>query len=193
MTRTYPILALLIGLVALLVIPSCATTYDRRDPTGESFPSIRANALDGRTLSLPSDFGRRETLLFVGYDMNSQFDIDRWLLGLHQMGLELPVYELPTIPGLLPGLFAGTIDEGMRSGIPQEDWAIVATIYDDADDVARFLGNAIPMPARVVLLDRNGAVAFFHDRGFSMRTLIRLKEAVERLRSSGGVMHDTGN
>jgi len=185
MTRTHRIVALLVCLGALMAMLSCSTTYDRRDPTGETFPSVRATALDGRTLSLPSDVSGRETLLFVGYDMDSQFDIDRWLLGLHQIELDVPVYELPTIPGLFPGLFAGTIDNGMRSGIPQEDWAIVATIYDDGDAVARFLGNATPLPARVVLLGKDGRVAFFHDRGYSTGTLIRLQEAVEQLRSYG--------
>lgn len=186
MTRTYRFAALLVVLLALLMsISSCSTTYERRDPTGEGFPTITATALDGRTLSIPGEFAGRETLLFVGYDMDSQFDIDRWLLGLHQIGLEVPVYELPTIPGLFPGLFAGTIDAGMRSGIPQEDWAIVVTIYDDADAVARFLGNETPLPARVVLLDQDGDVAFFHDRGYSTGTLIKLQKAVEKLRSSG--------
>ena len=113
--------------------------------------------------------------------MDSQFDIDRWLLGLNQIGLDVPVYELPTIPGLFPGLFAGAIDEGMRSGIPQEDWAIVVTIYDDADAVAKFLGNETPLPARVVLLDKDGRVAFFHDRGYSVGTLQRLQAALDQL------------
>ena len=63
------------------------------------------------------------------------------------------MYELPTISGLIPGLFSGSIDDGMRSGIPNEDWAIVVTIYRDAETVEQFFGNENPLPARVVLLD----------------------------------------
>jgi predicted transcriptional regulator len=70
----------------------------------------------------------------------------------------------------------------MRSGIPQEDWAIVATVYDDADAIARFLGNETPLPARVVLLDKQGKVAFFHDRGYSTKTLLRLSAQLQELR-----------
>lgn len=162
-------------------VVSCSTTYERRDPTGEAFPDVVGNALDGRRVSVPGDFAGEATLLLVGYEMESQFDVDRWLLGLHDANIDVPVYELPTIPGLIPGLFASTINEGMRSGIPREDWAIVVTVYDDAATVASFLGNETPLPARVVLLDAEGRVAFFHDRGFSLKTLLALRDKVEQL------------
>lgn len=176
-----------IALVALLIattvaVSSCSTTYERRNPTGERFPTVSAAVLDQSVLVVPDDLAGKEALLFVGYEMDSQFDIDRWLLGLTQLGVEVPVYELPTIPGLVPGMFANVINNGMRSGIPEEDWAIVGTIYDDADKVARFLGNETPLPARVVLLDKEGEVAFFHDRGYSTKTLLRLKAAIAELR-----------
>src|SRR5690606_30439811 len=162
-------------IATMLAISGCATTYDRRNPVGERFPTVRATALDDRVVAIPDSFAGKETLLLVGYEQNSQFDIDRWLLGLSQLELDVPVYELPTIPGLIPGMFSGVIDRGMRSGIPAEDWAIVVTIYDDANAVARFLGNETPLPARVVLLDREGTVAFCHDRGYSTGSLLRLQ------------------
>ena len=90
---------------------------------------------------------------------------------------------MPTIPGLIPGLFSSKIDAGMRSGIPKEDWPAVITIYGDGDVVARFTGNATPLPGRIVLLDKDGKVAFFHDRGFSAGSLQNLLEVVKRLSS----------
>jgi len=178
----YRYLAAAILIATVVAISGCSSTYERRNPIGERFPSVRATALDDRTVAIPDSFAGKETLLLVGYKQNSQFDIDRWLLGLSQLDLTVPVYELPTIPGLIPGMFSSLIDNGMRSGIPAEDWAIVVTIYDDADAVARFLGNETPLPARVVLLDREGNVAFCHDRGYSTSSLMRLKSALEQLR-----------
>tara|TARA_R110002094_G_scaffold45618_10_gene57488 strand:- start:1059 stop:1616 length:558 start_codon:yes stop_codon:yes gene_type:complete len=175
--------ALAATLIATVVaISGCSTTYERRNPVGERFPSIRAAALDESIVAIPDNFTGKETLLFVGYEQDSQFDIDRWLLGLAQLEVDVVVYELPTIPGLIPGMFGTVINNGMRSGIPEEDWAIVATVYDDADAIARFLGNETPLPARVVLLDKQGDVAFFHDRGYSASTLLRLKARLEELR-----------
>jgi len=166
-------------LVSTLV--SCSTTHERRDPTGERFPQVEGHSLDSQQVAIPGQFAGTPTLLIVGYQMESQFDIDRWLLGLRDAGVDVPVYELPTIPGMIPGMFAGTIDAGMRSGIPEEDWAIVVTLYEHASTVAQFLGNENPLPARVILLDATGRVAFFHDRGYSVTSLSRLEAALAQL------------
>ncbi len=182
MKRTYRFAFAAILIAAVVAISGCSTTYERRNPVGERFPTVRAAALDESVVAIPDNFIGKETLLFIGYAMDSQFDIDRWLLGLTQLEVDVAVYELPTIPGLIPGMFGNVINNGMRSGIPQEDWAIVATVYDDADAIARFLGNETPLPARVVLLDKQGKVAFFHDRGYSTKTLLRLNEQLQELR-----------
>ena len=59
----------------------------------------------------------------------------------------------------------------------------MVTVYDDADAITRFVGNETPLPARVVLLDARGDVKFFHDRGYSASTLMRLREAIQLARA----------
>ncbi len=148
---------------------------------GRLFPTVEGKRLDGRAFTLPDDAAGEPALLMVGYRQSSQFDIDRWLLGLHEAGVDVPVYELPTIPGMLPRLFSRNIDNGMRSGIPEEDWAVVITIYRDANEVIAFLGKENPLPARVVLLDAQGRVSYFHDRGYSVAALMALRDALSAL------------
>lgn len=173
--------------IALAALGSgCSTTYPRADPTGKVFPSIRGSSLDGKLVEIPAAFAGRPALLFIGYEQMSQFDIDRWLLGLRQSGIEVPAYELPAIPGLVPGIFAGKIDAGMRSGIPAEDWASVITVYGDASKVAEFVGNENGLPARVVLLDAAGKVVYFHDDGYSVKALEGLGAAVSLLAGKEG-------
>lgn len=182
MNRIYRFSLVTALIATVAAISGCSTTYKRRNPVGEQFPTVRAAALDERAVAIPESMAGKEALLFIGYEMDSQFDIDRWLLALAQLKVDVDVYELPTIPGLIPGMFGSVINNGMRSGIPEEDWAIVVTVYDDADAIARFLGNETPLPARVVLLDKQGKVAFFHDRGYSTKTLLRLQAKLEELR-----------
>jgi hypothetical protein len=146
------------------------------------FPSVRGTALDDTPVSIPEDFAGAPVVLLVGYKQNSQFDIDRWLLGLSETGTAVAVRELPTLPGLLPGMFSGWIDGGMRRGIPTEDWFSVVTVYADAATIASFTGNRDGLPGRVLLLDATGRVVFFHDRGFSPSTLGRLREVLRGLR-----------
>jgi hypothetical protein len=174
--------AALVAAAGALLAAGCRSTYDRRDPTGETFPSVGGSALDGRDVRLPEAFAGSPVVLLIGYEQNTQFDLDRWAMGMRQAGVTVAACEVPTIPGLVPGLFSGYIDGGMRRGIPQEDWGSVVTVYGDGDLIARFTGNADGLPGRIVLLDKDGRVVFFHDRGFSPGTLDRLRAAIDSLR-----------
>ena len=114
-------------------------------------------------------------VLLIGYLQEAQFDIDRWLMGLIQAGTAVPILELPTIPGLAPTIASGWIDDGMRSGIPEEDWAVVVTLYGSAaKPVAELTGTEKGRLARVILLDASGKVAWFHDRGYSASKALEL-------------------
>jgi hypothetical protein len=164
--------------LALLLLTSCQSAPENRDPTGEVFPSVQGTALDDTTVQLPEDLGDRYTVLLVGYVMEAQFDCDRWILGLMQDETPADLYEVPTIKGMLPGMFSGFIDDGMRKGIPQEDWGSVVTVYDDADAIVRLTGNDGSRNARVLLLDEEGRVVWFHDRGYSARALLEMSRLV---------------
>ena len=155
------------------------------DPTGSTFPSVTGTSLAGKEIELPASVAGKAAVFLVGYVQKAQFDGDRWLLGLLQAGLDVQIYELPTIEGLLPGMFAGSIDEGMRRGIQEEDWASVVTIYEDAEKIVAITGNEKPNNMRVFLLDDAGKIAWFHDRGFSAGKLIELQEKLKALGSAG--------
>ncbi len=171
--------------VALILVSAllfgCQTPYERRDPTGEVFPSVTGTSLEGETVSLPDSLEGEPALLLIGFVQESQFDLDRWALGLWQSGFELRAIEVPTIPGLVPRVLSERIDNGMRSGIPSEDWASVVTVYRDADAIVRFTGNEEPRPGRILLLDAASQVRYFHDRGYSTGALARLLEAVGQI------------
>ncbi len=169
------------ALLASGLLFACQTPYERRDPTGEVFPSVSGTSLNGEVTSLPQSLAGEPALLLIGFEQDSQFDLDRWALGLWQSGFALPVIEVPTIPGIVPRVISDRIDSGMRSGIPMEDWASVITVYRDADAIVRFTGNENPRPGRVLLLNAASQVTYFHDRGYSTGALARLIEAVGQL------------
>lgn len=182
MTARACCLVLIAGHV-LAALPSCSGRPPRRDPTGETFPALRGQSLDGVERQLPAELSGAPALLLIGFKMETQFDLDRWILGTQQLGLKVKTLELPTIPGLLPGLFAATIDGGMRRGIPQEDWPSVVTIYGDGEVLEQFVGSEDPLPGRVVLIDAAARVVFFHDRGYAAGALQRLAEVLHGLQS----------
>jgi hypothetical protein len=173
--RNFPIL--FIASVALASMMSgCGTTYPNRNIVGEPFPAVRGRALSGEEIALPEHFKGKKVIIVVGYVQETQFDVDRWGIGFFTANLPLPpVYEVPTIPGLLPSLFKGAIDKGMRSGIPEESWKDVVTVYgSDGGKIAQWTGTQTPRNCRVILLDENGIVLWMHDKGYGLPPLTSL-------------------
>jgi hypothetical protein len=177
-----PALLIIIG----FLLGACSSEpLPNRDPVGEVFPSVAGESLAGESVALPADLEGQAAILIVGYLQEAQFDIDRWLMGLIQAGVALPILELPTIPDLVPTLASGWIDDGMRSGIPEEDWAVVVTLYGPAaKPVAALTGTEKGRLARVLLLNSTGTVVWFHDRGFSASKAIELAGIANDLAAS---------
>ena len=179
MRRTAGLLA---TTIVSLLLAACATRHENRACVGETFPQVSGEGLDGKTWNLPRELAGKPAIVLIGYLQEAQFDADRWLFGLLQSQTPAKLLELPTIPGLFPRLAASTIDRGMRSGIPSEDWQSVVTLYgSDATKIAQFTGNERGRNIRVLLLDQNGKVLWLHDRGFSAGKLLELDAAARAL------------
>ncbi len=173
----------LILIVFSIALQGCASyDYSRTVELGDKMVNATGESLDGKEYEIPKDFSGQLTLLIFGYVQDSQFDIDRWLIGLDMTDTQVPVYEIPTIKGMFPRMFKPFIDEGMRSGIPKEIWKGVITVYEQGDDIQRFTGNQSPRNSRVMLLDENGRVIYFYDRGFSVNALNELREVISEER-----------
>ena len=170
--------AFLIAAGGILTTTGCESSLPNRDPSGEVFPTVSGRDLEDAPIDLPSDLAGEPAVVLVGYVQGSQFDIDRWMLGMVQSGSELRLVEVPAVGGWFPDLFLQpTIDEGMRSGIPAENWTSVVTLYgDDADRLQRFTGTERPRNARVLLLNPEGTVNWFWDQGYSPGRLVQMLE-----------------
>lgn len=173
-------LKIFLPLIVLLTVTACSSMYVNQDPTGMQFPSIKGTSLDNKKYQIPEDLSDQKTLLLIGYKQKSQFDIDRWMIGIDMTIEDINLIELPTIQGFFPTLFQSRIDKGMRSGIPQELWPVVITVYEDGSRVQSFTGNEKPNNARVLLLNEQGKVIYFHDNGFSVKALNDLQSVLEK-------------
>lgn len=178
MNSKYLILSAILLFSAILT--GCGTKkLPNRNPVGNSFPIVTGNSLQEEPFTIPSDIESFPVVLIVGYKQNSQFDIDRWILGITQSDSNVALYEIPTLPGLATKLAKGYIDSGMRSGIPERDWDKVITVYGDAKKITELTGTTNPNNARVLLLSENNEIIWFHDQGYSITDLLDLKEKIE--------------
>lgn len=162
--------------VVFLVITGCSNTYPNQKLIGKYFQSVIGENLEKNVVKIPEDFNNDYSLLLVGYKQDSQFDIDRWLIGLDMTKTVVNVYELPTIQGLFPRMFNTVINNGMRKGIPKELWKGVITVYKDGEKVQQFTGNEKPNNARVFILDKDGVILYFYDNGFSVTALNEVRK-----------------
>jgi hypothetical protein len=162
-------------IIILSLLLTACSSYPNQAITGQMFPTVSGQTLEKESMTLPDDLKGEITLLLIGYKQDSQFDIDRWLIGLDMTQTQVPVFEVPTIQGLFPRMFSTMIDNGMRSGIPKPLWKGVVTIYKDGDKVQAFTGNERSNNARVVLLNAQGTVIYFYDQGFSVDALNQLR------------------
>ncbi len=77
------------------------------------------------------------------------------------------------------------IDNGMRAGIPREDWGVVVTLYgSDAAKVAKFTGTQNPRNGRMLLLDKDGVVRWFWDQGYSAKRVLELTKEAKSLQDA---------
>ncbi len=175
------VLAPLVAIPALLITNGCSSTIANRNPTGERFPSVRGESLERVATELPESLAGEPAVLLIGYKQGAQFDIDRWLMGLMQAGVDAQLLELPTIPGLAPTIASNWIDDGMRSGIPQEDWGLVVTLYGkSAKPVAELTGTENGRLTRVVVLDADGEIIWFDDTGYSVTKAMQVADLVRK-------------
>jgi hypothetical protein len=173
---------LLLNILMVLGLSGCASyDFEGTASIGDRMINASGESLEGNAISMPADFTGQYTLLLFGYVQNSQFDIDRWLIGLDMTQTQVAAYEIPTIKGMAPRMFSTFIDNGMRKGIPKELWKGVVTVYEDGEKVQRFTGNQNPNNARVMLLNEAGVIEYFYDRGFSVEALNTVRSALPEM------------
>jgi hypothetical protein len=143
---------------------------------------VKGRSLEKESIEIPDAFAGGPAVLLVGYKQSAQFDIDRWLMGLIQANVKAQIVEIPTIPGLVPTIASGWIDDGMRSGIPREDWGSVITLYGRAaKPVAALTGTESGQRARIIVLDTTGKIVWFDDEGYSARKATAVSNLVAEL------------
>ena len=147
----------------------------------EKFPSVVGDSLAGGEVRIPEDFSGKPVLLLVGYEQKAQFDIDRWILGVLQTETPVKIVEVPTIAGMMPQMVQSFISNGMRRGIPKEDWSTVVTVFEDADKIIQAIGNEKPNSAHVVLLDQSGKIAWLYSDGYSASNVLKLRDQVKSI------------
>ncbi len=167
------------SLALTVLLSACSSTVNTpADLVSKQFPTVTGQSLTKEVVTIPDAYRGKKTVLLIGYQQKTQFDIDRWILGLLQSEVPVQIVEVPTIAGMMPQMVQGFIDNGMRSGIPKEDWGSVVTVYEDAEKIINAIGNDRPQSTHVVLLNESGRILWSSNRGYSAQQVLELKSVV---------------
>ena len=172
---------IILTLLSLSILACSRQVLTPKDITNKAFPQVRGKSLSSEVITIPDSYSGKPTVLLIGYLQKAQFDIDRWILGILQADIEVQIVEVPTIAGMMPQMVQGFIDNGMRSGIPKNDWASVVTVYEDASKVIEAIGNERPQSAHVVLLNQTGKIVWTSNLGYSALQVLELKKLIQKI------------
>lgn len=124
-----------------------------------SFPTVTAEDLNGRSVTLPQDFPGETTIVFIAYKRNQQQLVDGWISALEldpSIGAEF--VEIPVV-GVGARLIRPIVDNGMRSGIVNPALrARTITLYENPELVNAPLGFLGRDTIRILVVRRDGQV-----------------------------------
>ena len=75
-------LFVLIAAGGIILVPGCGSAIPNRNPTGEILPTVSGRDLDDAPIALPTALADAPAVVMIGYVQGTQFDIDRWMLGM---------------------------------------------------------------------------------------------------------------
>jgi hypothetical protein len=146
------------------------------------FPTITAENLNKEKVTLPDDLAGKPALVLVAYQRQQQSNVDTWLGQMDAIEAAIPgvrIIETPTISSMKWGWFAGFIDGGMRSGIPDpEARARTITLYTDVGKFNRAVGIESTKTIYALLLDEQGRVVEMVEGDYSDAKLAQLIDAM---------------
>jgi hypothetical protein len=137
------------------------------NPVGKRLPSISGQTLSRSKVRFPESLAGYPAVLLVAYRRGTQQDLDRWIGFISANAPEVVWYEVPAIPSVIWRPLAGWIDSGMRSGVPQDKWSRVVTLYEDAAKLRDFIGDNGRDLTHMVVLNSEGTVVWFNTNGYS--------------------------
>ena len=148
------------------------------------FPVVKSDNLEGRTFTLPTDFGGDRNVVFVAFQREQQKDVDTWVPFVTKQIAANPgteYYELPTIKKMISPM-KWMINKGMSGGIPDKAAREhTITLYIDKEPFKKDLAITDEKVIHVLIVDRAGTVLwrtsgrFSDEKGVALATALRAK------------------
>lgn len=146
------------------------------------FPTVTSDNLEGKTFTLPQDFGGERNVLFIAFQRQQQAEVDTWVPFVKPLVARTPgteYYEIPTIYRMIAPM-RWMLNRGMRGGI--DDLGArerTITLYLDKTPFKKALAIPDEKSIQVLIVDREGHVLwrttgpFSEEKGASLEAALK--------------------
>src|SRR5262245_20436870 len=144
-----------------LSTPVIAASAPRLTP-GAELPPLEGKTLSGEALVLPRDTRGHPAMLIVGFSKAASKVARPWFDGCRELaaktsGASVNCYGIRMLEDV-PGFFRGSMERGMRSGLPIELQRQTLLVYSENDAWRERLGVTDNKTAYVIGCDKEGRV-----------------------------------
>jgi hypothetical protein len=168
--------------IAILLLLLCFTAVLS---LGQSIPAIKARALDGTEIILPSPGSQKILVFIVGFTRKSGEVCKVWgkkiASDYHDDG-RLAYFSLPVLESA-PSLLRPMIVHGIRKGLPAEEWHHFVPIFSNEAEWKRLVGFSGPDDAYIVVTAQDGQIYWQAHSPYSENAYADLKKSVTTLKS----------
>ena len=128
----------------------------------QQLPRLQEENLAGQQVVLPDAASGKVAVLVFGFSRASQTPTEAWAKRIRADFGKYAAFELYQLPVLqdAPRLIRGMITSGMKKGVPEKERANFIPVMHDEAELKKLVGYKEPDDAYLVVLDRNGQVAF---------------------------------
>jgi hypothetical protein len=168
----------------VLALALAATPGPRPLAVGDTLPRLRGDYLAKRDAELPGDARGRIALLALGFTYASRHPVEDWskrFREAHAGDTVVTWFEIPMMGGAAR-MARPFIDGGMRRGTPKGFHGNVITVWHHAGEWRERMAVKDPDTAHLLLLDRDGRIAWMHAGPLEDIAWKSLEAAVEKLR-----------
>ncbi|MDD2941473.1 MAG: hypothetical protein PHC51_00760 [bacterium] len=146
-----------------------------------TFPTIQSSSLNKMTLELPRDFPHTEVFVLLGFSHESKENVALWARKLRALDPQRPVYEMPVISGVVPGLLESVIRRGMKKKYSPEDQANIIPVFSDADKLEQRFTERGEHQSMAILLDKQRQII---GKVYGIFTEAKLQQLTQMIKDS---------
>lgn len=153
------------------------------DVAAQQFPRLQEENLAGQAVVLPDAAAGKVAILVFGFSRASQNTTGAWMKRLQPdfgKSAGVVLYQLPVLEEA-PRILHGMIVSGMKKGVPEGERANFIPVMHNESELKKLVSYKEADDAYVVVLDRDGNVAYQAHSGTDASGYAELRAKVQDL------------